>query len=186
MATVTHNRQSLGLPPLARSDVIFAFMESSSLKRMDVEAAKQDLKNRTLLNLGYDFARLMYLSSLRDFSTGEYYHHGLAQSFSEAAATAAITACHEEFFYGLTLGPLDSFVAQLDRLIISTRKDYKRTLEAWETLGAYKVAVPSTCDPTVARLFKSNVKIAMMFLKRPGVAQEEKFQPASLPQLPDR
>jgi hypothetical protein len=161
-------------------------METSFLKRMDVEAAKQDLKSRTLVNFGYDFARLMYLSSLRDFSTGEYYHHGLAQSFSESAATAAITACHEELFYRLTLGPLDSFVAQVDRLIISTRKDYKRTLEAWETLGAYKVAVPSSCDPTVARLYKSNVKIAMMFLKRPDVNQEGKFQSASLRQLPDR
>jgi hypothetical protein len=68
----------------------------SKLKRMDVEAAKEDLKNRTLAKLGCDFARLIYLSSLRDFSTGEYYHHGLAQSFSEAAATAAMTACHEE------------------------------------------------------------------------------------------
>jgi hypothetical protein len=156
------------------------------LKRMDVEAAKEDLKNRTLLKLGYDFARLMYLSSLRDFSTGEYYHHGLSQSFSESAAAAAITACHEEVFYGLTLSPFDRFVAELERLIRSTRKDYKRTLEAWETLGAYNVAVPSDCDPTVARLYKSNVKIAMMFLKLPRADREERFQSSSPPQLPDR
>jgi hypothetical protein len=156
------------------------------LKRMDVEAAKEDLKNRTLRKLGYDFARLMYLSSLRDFSTGEYYHHGLSQSFSESAATAAITACHEEVFYGLTLGPFDRFVAELERLIRSTRKDYQRTLEAWETLGAYNVAVPSDCDPTVARLYKSNVKITMMLLKLPRADREEKFQSSSPPQLPDR
>jgi hypothetical protein len=152
---------------------------------MDVEAAKQDLKNRTLANFGYDFARLMYLSSLRDFSTGEYYHHGLAQAFSESAATAAIRACHEELFYSLTLGPLDSFVSQLDRLIVSTHRNYQRTLEAWETLGAYNVAVPSACDPTLARLYKSNVKVAMMFLKA-HVNQGERLQPASPPQLPDR
>ena len=161
-------------------------MEISSLKRMDVEAAKQDLRDRTLLKFGYDFARLMYLSSLRDFSTGEYYHHGLAQSFSESAATAAMAACHEELFYELTLGPLDSFVAQLDRLISSTHRDYRRTLEVWETLGAYNVAVPSTCDPTVAHLYRSNFKIAVMFLKLPRVDQEAKFQPASLPRLLDQ
>jgi len=156
------------------------------LKRMDVEAAKDDLKNRTLLKLGYDFARLMYLSSLRDFSTGEYYHQGLSQSFSEVAAAAAIEACHEEVFYGLTLGPFERFVAELDRLIRSTRKDYKRTLDAWETLGAYNVAIPSDSDPTAACLYRSNVRIAMMFLKRLGAEQEEKFQSSSQPQLPDQ
>ena len=156
------------------------------LKRMDVEAAKEDLKNRTLLKLGYDFARLMYLSSLRDFSTGEYHHHGLSQLFSEPTATAALTACHEEVFYGLALGPFDKFVAELERLIRSTRKDYQRTLEAWETLGAYNVAVPADCDLTVARLYKSNVKIAMMFLKLPGADREEKFRPSSPPLLPDQ
>jgi hypothetical protein len=153
---------------------------------MDVEAAKEDLKNRTLLKFGYDFARLMYLSSLRDFSTGEYYHHGLAQSFSDFAATAAMAACHEELFNELTLGPLDSFVTQLDRLIRSTRRDYDKTLEAWETLGAYNVAVPSGCDETVAHLFKSNVKIAMMFLKLPREDRGGKSQSASRLQLPDR
>ena len=164
-------------------DVIFAAMETR-LKRMDVQAAKEDLKNRTLLKLGYDFARLMYLSSLRDFSTGEYYHHGLCQMFSEAAATAAITACHEEVFYALTLGPFDKFLAELETLIRSTRKDYLRTLEAWETLGAYNIAIPAGCDPTIASLYKSNIKIAMMFLKFPRADREEKFQSSSPPQLP--
>ena len=158
----------------------------AAFQRMDVKAAKQDLKNRTLSKLGYDFARLMYLSSLRDFSTGEYYHDGLSQTFSEDAAAAAITACHEEVFCALTLGPFETFVAELDRLIRSTRKDYGRTLEAWETLAAYQVAVPLACDSTVACLYKSNVKIAMMFLKLRRADREERFQFSSPHQLPDR
>lgn len=167
------------------SDVTCDEMETRP-KRMDVEAAKEELKSRTLAKLGYDFARLMYLSSLRDFSSGEYYHQGLTQSFSDFAAAAAMAACHEEIFYGLTLGPLDSFVAQVDRLIASTHKDYHRTLEAWETLGAYKVAVPSQCDPTVARLYKSNVRIAMRFLKLPRAGLAEKSRSASPRPLLDR
>lgn len=148
------------------------------LKRVDVEAAKEDLKNRSLAKLSHDFARLIYVASLRDFSTGEYYHQGLAQSFSQSAASAAMTACHEELFYCIALGPLDTFVAQLDRLISSTHRDYHRTLEVWETLAAYNLAIPSGCDETTAGLFRSNVKIAMTFLKSRHLGRQEKSQSA--------
>lgn len=148
------------------------------LKRLDVEAAKEDLKNRTLVKFDYDFARLIYLSSLRDLSTGEYSHHGLAHLFTESAAGAALAACHEELFYSLALGSLESFVAQLDRFIQSTHADYQRTLNAWETLEALNVTLPSVCDHMTAWLFRSNVKIAVALLKSPHSVQEEKSQPA--------
>jgi hypothetical protein len=151
----------------------------SQVKRMDVEAAKNDLKNRTLAHLGYDFARLIYLSSLRDFSTGEYHHYGLARAFSESAASAAMTDCHEELFHRIALGPLESLVAQIDRFIRSSPKDYEKTLNAWETLGGYHVAVPSVCDQMTADLFRSNVKIAMVLLKSPRSVQQEERQHAS-------
>lgn len=146
---------------------------------MDIEAAQEDLKNRTLAQLGYDFARLLYLSSLRDFSTGEYHHHGLAASFSESAASGALTACHQELFYSLVLSPLESFVVQIDRFIRSTHKDYQNTLTAWENLQAYNTAVPTVCDQMTADLFRSNIKIAMAFLRSSRLFQEEKSQSAS-------
>jgi hypothetical protein len=148
-------------------------------KRMDVDAAKDDLKNRTLARLGCDFARLLYLSSLRDFTTGEYHHDGLATSFSPSAATAALTACHEELFYSLVFSPLESFVAQIDRFIRSTHKDYKSALSAWEKLQAYNTAVPFVCEEMTADLFRSNIKVAMALLKSSRSVQEEKSQSAS-------
>ena len=166
-----------------RSDVIFADMESRP-KRMDIEAAKEDLKNRTLAQMGSDFAGLLYLSSLRDFSTGEYHHHGLATSFSESAASGALTACHQELFYSLVLSPLESLVVQIDRFIRSTHKDYQNTLSAWENLQAYNTAVPSVCDQMAADLFRSNIKIAMAFLKSSRSFQEGKSQSASPRPLP--
>jgi len=137
------------------------------IKRMDVEAARDDLNKRTLVHLGYDFARLLYLCSLRDFSTGAYHHHGLENSFSEPAASAAIASWHEEVFLRLTLGPLDSLVAQIERFVRSSAKDYQATVATWQTLETYHVLVPSCTDPGLSELFRSSVKIAMQLLKTP-------------------
>ena len=172
-----------GLPAVlaslgSASDVIFRAMQTR-LKRMDVEMAKNDLKARTLASFEYDFARLIYLSSLRDLSTGEYFHHGLGNSFSESAANAALAACHQEVFYALALSSLESLVDQLDRFIRSTRKDYQRTLDTWQTLEAYNVTLPSECDQTTVGLFKSNIKVGMALLKSRRLAQEGKPQSAS-------
>jgi hypothetical protein len=145
---------------------------------MDVEAAKKDLNIRTLTQFGYDFAKLVYLSSLRDFSTGEYYHHGLAHSFSESAASAALAAAHEEVFCDLTSAPLESFVAQVERFIRSSPKDSEQILNAWEKLEVYRVTVPSDCDELTTGLFRSNVKVAMLLLKSLNSVRPQKSQPA--------
>jgi hypothetical protein len=146
---------------------------------LDVEATKQDLRLRTLEPIGYDFGRLIYLSSLRDFNTGEYYHQGLARSFSEQAASAALASCHEEVFYRLALSPLESVLTQVELFIRSSRCDLEKTVNAWETLEAYRVMIPSVCDRLVAELFRSNVKVAMEVLKSRGGIRAEK-QPAAL------
>jgi hypothetical protein len=148
--------------------------------QLDVEAAKEDLRLRTLEPIGYDFGRLIYLSSLRDFNTGEYYHQGLAHSFSEQAASAALAACHQEIFYRLTSSPLESLVAQVERFIRSSPHDWEKTFNAWETLEAYRVMIPSVSNRLVAELFRSNVKVAMEVLKCRGGIQAE-TQPAASP-----
>jgi len=148
----------------------------------DIEAAKEDLKLRTLEPIGYDFGRLIYLSSLRDFNTGEYYHQGLAHSFSEQAASAALAACHQEIFYRLASSPLESLVAQVGRFMQSSPHDWGKTVNAWETLEAYRVMIPSVSNRLVADLFRSNVRVAVEVLKRRGGIQAKK-QPAALPLL---
>lgn len=156
------------------------------LMRMDVEAAKEDLRIRTLGPIGYDFGRLLYLVSVRDYSTGEYHHHGLARSFSEFAAREALAACHKELFYHLATCSLKLFVPQVERFMRSARQDLRMAVDSWETLEVYRLTEPCRCDRLTSALFMSNVKIAMALLKSRRQVQLMKAQSA-LPRLsPDR
>lgn len=135
------------------------------LMHMDVAAAKEDLKIRTLAPIGYDFGRLLYLASTRDYTAGEYHHYGLERSFSEVAAQEALAACHKEIFYALATCPLESLVPQVKRFMLSGGRDLQDTLNSWEAFEVYRLTVPNDCDPLTAGLLISNIKVAMALLK---------------------
>src|SRR5260370_3595113 len=122
---------SLTTSPVARCSLRCHFMRCA-LKRMDVEAAKDDLKNRTLPKLRDDFAQLIWLATLRDCNTGKYHYDGLAHIFSEPIAGMALAACHEDVFERIVLCPLELFVSQLERFILAASPDLQASLQTWE------------------------------------------------------
>jgi len=61
-----------------------------ALKRADVEAAKDDLKNRTLPNSQTILPQLIWLATLRDCNTGAYHHDGLGDLFTGLFAHMAL------------------------------------------------------------------------------------------------
>lgn len=131
------------------------------LKRTDVAAAREDLKNRTLAKIGLEFGRLIYLASTRDYNTGRYYHDGLAFQFSEEVAEKALAEAHREVFMSLALGPLEDFANQLQIYISSLGTEPKEIIRAWEKLEPYRVAIPLDSDSLTAGLFLANVRLAL-------------------------
>jgi hypothetical protein len=143
---------------------------------VDVEAAKEDLRVRTLGPIGYDFGRLLYLASTRDYTSGEYHHYGLERSFSEHVAREALAAWHQEVFYDLAICPLRSLVPQVERFMVSSGRDLQNSVNSWEAFETYRLTVPNDCDRLTAGLLLSNIRVAMALLKsrpsdRPATAQ---------------
>jgi hypothetical protein len=126
-----------------------------------VEAAVRDIESRTLAHLQGELTKLVYLSSTRDYNTGEYQHEGLAQRFGAQAAQLALTQCHEAAFQDLLYTSLSNLVAQLATYIDSTGADREKVLNSWRQLQAYRVLIPGTCDDLSADLFITNIKIAL-------------------------
>jgi hypothetical protein len=129
-----------------------------------VETAVRDLQDRTLIHLQGQLTKLVYLSSTRDYNTGEYQHEGLAQRFGVEAAQRALAQCHEAAFQELLDASLSDLVAQLTTYIESTGAEREKVLSSWRNLQAYRVLIPGSCDPLKADFFVTNIKIALEVL----------------------
>jgi hypothetical protein len=129
-----------------------------------VAFAVRDLETRTLAHLRGDVAKLVYLSSTRDYNTGEYQHEGLALRFGSQAASLALEQCHLATFHELLQTNLARLVAELAQYIESTGAQKEKVLESWRHLQAYRVLIPRTCDSLSADFFITNIRIALEVL----------------------
>ncbi len=146
-------------------------MKSISMEPFDL--AVQDLQDRTLAELNGGLTRLVYLSSTRDYNTGEYQHAGLADRFGSEAAQKALARCHETAFHDLLYSTLADLVGQLSVYIESTGAERERVLDAWRRLQAYRVLIPEACDEFSAEFFASNIKVALEALRAaPAVGRQ--------------
>lgn len=131
----------------------------------DFNSAMRDLRERTLADLPGGVTKLVYLSSTRDYNTGEYQHAGLADRFGGEIAQEALAKCHEVTFRELLDTSLAELVRELATYIESTGAERDKVLDAWRRLQAYRVLVPNACDPLTADYFASTVKLALEALR---------------------
>ncbi len=137
---------------------------ADQIKRLDIEAAATDLKTRTLGKLPGDMARLLYLASTRDYNSGEYFHDGLAIRFTQEVACGALKACHSEVFKRLAFLSLERLAGELESYLSSSGLRPEDFFAVWGRIEPFRVAIPLDCDSLSARLFCSNVRIAVAVL----------------------
>lgn len=129
-----------------------------------ISAAVEDLKKHSLQHIRGEIAQLVYLASTRDYNTGKYYHEGLALCFTEQVAGEAVARCHEEIFRRVVEAPLKELVSKLEEYM-ETIDTTDKFLSVWLTLEPYRMIIPMTCDPLSAKLFCSNLAIALSILE---------------------
>lgn len=138
---------------------------SAAIKLVPVQVVYDDLLNRTLARIPCDLGRLIYLASTRDYNTGNYYHEGLASRFSPDVARKALEIAHRQAFYKLSAFPLEDLVSELEAYLLSTRENTQDFLRTWQKLEPYRVAMPTEVNLTIARLFTSNLRLALAVLR---------------------
>ena len=124
-----------------------------------------DLRTRTLAKLPGEVAKLVYLASTRDHSTGHYYHEGLAFRFDRQFADVALAGCHRETFEVLVTASLQELIQEIDTFLQSTRADPFEILDTWKKLQPYRLLIPEECDRVAREFFFSNFRLALAVLE---------------------
>jgi hypothetical protein len=132
-----------------------------TLKLVPEQAAYDDLLQRSLSKISCDLARLIYLASTRDYNTGTYHHDGLAARFNTDVAGKALEMAHRQIFYQLSAYSLERLVEQLQIYLDCSHESAADVLRIWQKLEPYRVAIPVEVNPAVARLFLSNIRLAL-------------------------
>lgn len=138
---------------------------SAEVKLMPLQQAYDDLVNRSLSRIPCELGRLIYLASTREYNTGQYYHQGLEDRFGPDAAQKALEIAHRQAFYKVSACSLEDLVGDLERYLASTKEEPLDCLRAWQKLEPYRIAVPADVNVTVARLFTSNLRLALAILR---------------------
>jgi hypothetical protein len=129
------------------------------------ERVYDDLLQRSLSKIPGDLARLIYLASMRDYNTGTYHHDGLAARYQADIAGKALEAAHRTIFHKIAACSLEQMVEEVAVYMNSSRQSREEVLNVWQKLEPYRIALPVDINPAVARMFISNVRLALAILR---------------------
>lgn len=126
----------------------------------------QDFTLTTLAAIPGQFARLTYVSSLRDLSSGRYEHAGLAALYPDAAIQQALQLCHEQIFERILESPLSSQQEDLRACLAGMEGGSSGAVSHWRRIEAYRVLVPEAAPAYLKELFCSNLRALLEILDK--------------------
>jgi hypothetical protein len=124
----------------------------------------QDFTQTTLAEIPGLFARLAYMASLRDLSSGRYEHAGLAALYPDAAIQEALQLCHEQIFERILEASLSSQEEDLRACLDGMEGGLLVAVSHWRRLEAYRVLQPETAPEYLKELFCSNLHVLLEIL----------------------
>jgi len=175
--------------PTTEGREILRFRESSmndSAQFVRMRNALEDLECRTLSQIPCDFARLIYLASMRDYNSANYHHEGLVARYGHAQARDALQSSHRDVFRKLVSLSLESLVTELEAYVRASHEAPHGLIHAWQELEPYRVAVPMEADSSMVQLFLSNIRLALEVLRLRQEQGQASRPTSSLQPLLDR
>lgn len=124
----------------------------------------QDFTSTTLAIIPSAFARLTYLASLRDLSSGRYAHAGLTAVYPPEAVQQALEECHEEIFERILETPLEEQERDLRAHLRTMEPGLAVAVEHWRKLEAYRTLLPVEAPTYLKDLFCSNIRALLEIL----------------------
>jgi hypothetical protein len=124
----------------------------------------QDFTLTTLAGIPGLFARLAYIASLRDLSSGRYEHAGLSALYQDEAIQQALHLCHEQIFERILESPLSSQQEDLRACLAGMEGGLTDAVSHWRRIESYRFLVPEAVPDYLKDLFCSNLRALLEIL----------------------
>jgi len=124
-----------------------------------------DLWRYTLARISTLSGRLIYLSSLRNQSSGAYEHHGLARMVGDEQAAETLRRSHARVFQDWLCLNLEQQKADLQDYLAENPAP-AAALRSWLDSGSYRNWAPAAALDVEKQLFARDLEILFGLLKR--------------------
>jgi hypothetical protein len=119
----------------------------------------------TLAGIPSQFARLTYVASLRELSSGRYEHAGLAALYPEEAIQQALQLCHEQIFERILERPLSEQEEDLRGCLHAMQGGISSAVANWRQMEVYRILLPENSPDYLKELFCSNLRALLEILQ---------------------